>query len=327
MGYTILWVRLRRLFAAIPSVGEESGPSGKRREFRIVETEGQPCEAAIVARMKTLATVVIDAERAESNYWRDLWRYRELLAFLAWRDLLVRYKQTVIGIAWAVLRPLLTMIVFTIVFGKFAQLPSDGSAPYALMVFAAMLPWQFFSTAFAETSNSLISNTAMITKVYFPRIIIPISTVMVALVDLLISAVMLSGLMAWYGYAPDLLRLLSLPAYIFLVFCTATGAGLWMAALNVKYRDFRYVVPFLIQVGLFASPVGFSSAILPESWRLLYSLNPLVGIIDGFRWAVLGTAAPLYWPATLIAVVVSAALLGTGVIYFRRTERTFADVI
>lgn len=220
--------------------------------------------------------LIIEAGRTERHYWRDLWRYRELFYFLAWRDILVRYKQTVIGIAWAVLRPLLTMIVFTIIFGKLANLPSEGNAPYAIMVFAAMLPWQFFASAFSEAGNSLIGNASMISKVYFPRLIVPASTIIVSVVDLLISGVILAALMLWYGYAPDL-RVLTLPLFIMIAFVAALGAGLWIAALNVKYRDFRYIIPFVIQFGLYVSPVGFSSAIVPEQWRLLYSST---------RWSV-----------------------------------------
>lgn len=270
--------------------------------------------------------LIIEAGRVERHYWRDLWRYRELFFFLAWRDILVRYKQTLIGIAWAVLRPVLTMIVFTIIFGKLAKLPSEGNAPYAIMVFAAMLPWQFFANAFSEAGASLISNASMISKVYFPRLIVPTSTVIVSLVDLLISAIILAALMVWYGYSPSL-RVLTLPLFVLMAFAVALGAGLWIAALNVKYRDFRYIIPFIVQFGLYVSPVGFSSSIVPEKWRMLYSLNPMVGVIDGFRWAILGGEATLYWPGMLLALGLVALLLITGVIYFRRTEKTFADVI
>lgn len=270
--------------------------------------------------------LIIEAGRVERHYWRDLWRYRELFFFLAWRDILVRYKQTLIGIAWAVLRPVLTMIVFTIVFGKLAKLPSEGDAPYAIMVFAAMLPWQFFANAFSEAGGSLIGNASMISKVYFPRLIVPTSTIIVSLVDLLISAIILAALMAWYGYAPSL-RVLTLPLFVMLAFAAALGAGLWVAALNVKYRDFRYIIPFIVQFGLYVSPVGFSSSIVPEEWRLLYSLNPMVGVIDGFRWAILGGETALYWPGISLSFGLVALLLITGVIYFRRTEKTFADVI
>ncbi len=269
--------------------------------------------------------LVIEAGPTEGHYWKDLWRYRELFYFLAWRDILVRYKQTVIGIAWALLRPLLTMVVFTVIFGKLAKLPSDN-APYPILVFAALLPWQFFSNAFSEAGNSLVSNASMISKIYFPRLVMPTSAVIVSFVDFLISAVILVGLMLWYSFAPDW-RILTLPAFIFIAFAAAMGAGLWVAALNVKYRDFRYIVPFVVQFGLYASPVGFSSSIVPEKWRLLYSINPMVGVIDGFRWAILGGNTQLYWPGFLLSLALVSLLLVTGVMYFRKTERTFADVI
>lgn len=270
-------------------------------------------------------TLVIEAGRSESHYWRDLWRYRELFFFLAWRDILVRYKQTVIGFAWALLRPFLTMLVFTLVFGKLAKLPSEG-VPYPILVFAALLPWQFFSNAFTEAGNSLISNANMISKVYFPRLVIPASAVIVSFVDFLISGVILVGLMFWYGFMPDW-RMLTLPLFIFVAFAAAMGAGLWIAALNVKYRDFRYIIPFVVQFGLYVSPVGFSSTIVPEKWRLLYSLNPMVGVIDGFRWAILGGNTQLYWPGFLLSLVLVTLLLITGIFYFRKTERGFADLI
>lgn len=270
-------------------------------------------------------TLVIEAGRAELHYWKDLWRYRELFLLLTWRDILVRYKQTVMGIGWALIKPLLAAIVFTVVFGKLANLPSDG-APYPLLVFVAILPWQFFATALSEASNSLISNASMISKVYFPRLIIPASSVMVSLVDLLISSVFVVALMCWYRVVPDW-RVLALPMFVLLVFSAAIGGGLWFAALNIKYRDFRYVVPFVLQLGIYISPVGYSSAILPEKWRLLFSLNPMVGAIDGVRWAVLGGTIPLYWPGVLLSFAVAAGLLITGIRFFRRMEKAFADVI
>jgi homopolymeric O-antigen transport system permease protein len=271
------------------------------------------------------SVLVIEAGRTERHYWLDLWRYRELFFFLAWRDILVRYKQTVIGLAWALIRPLLTMIVFVFVFGKLAKLPSGG-VPYPILVFAALLPWQFFSNAFSEAGNSLISNANMISKVYFPRLVIPASAVIVSFVDFLISGIILVGLMAWYGFAPNL-RMLTLPLFIFVAFTAAMGAGLWIAALNVKYRDFRYIVPFVVQFGLYISPVGFSSNIVPENWRLLYSINPMVGVIDGFRWAILGGNTQLYWPGFLLSIFLVLVILVTGIYYFRNTEKTFADVI
>jgi lipopolysaccharide transport system permease protein len=274
---------------------------------------------------QTEYTLVIEAGRTEKNYWKDLWRYRELFYFLAWRDILVRYKQTVIGVAWSIIRPLLTMVVFTIVFGKLAKLPS-GNTPYPILVFSALLPWQFFSNAFSEASNSLISSANMISKIYFPRFIIPTSSVIVSFVDFLISSAIMVGLMVWFSYTPSV-RILTLPLFIILAFGAVMGAGLWISALNVKYRDFRYVVPFIVQFGLFISPVGFSSSIVPERWRLVYSLNPLAGVIDGFRWAILSDNTPLYWPSLVFSMVIVAVLLYTGVLYFRKTEKTFADVI
>jgi len=259
------------------------------------------------------------------HYWRDIWRYRELFFFLAWRDILVRYKQTAIGIAWSVLRPLLTMIVFTIVFGKLAKLPSNG-VPYPIMVFAAMLPWQFFANSLTESSNSLIDNSNLLTKVYFPRLIVPAGSVIVSMVDFLISGVILCGLMVWYRFVPDM-RVLLLPAFFMMAFMASLGAGLWLSALNVKYRDFRYVVPFLVQFGLYISPVGFSSAIVPQKWRFLYFLNPMVGVIDGFRWALLGDAFPVNWPGFALSSILVVLMFAGGVFYFRRMERSFADVV
>lgn len=276
--------------------------------------------------MSSPTTLIIEAGRTERHYWRDLWRYRELFYFLAWRDVLVRYKQTVIGVLWAIVRPLVTMVVFTVIFGKLARLPSEGDAPYAIMVFAAMLPWQFFASSFSESGNSLISNANLISKVYFPRLIVPTSAVIVSFVDFLISGVILAGLMVWYGYAPDW-RLLTLPVFILIAFTASLGGGLWIAALNVKYRDFRFIVPFVVQFGLYISPVGFSSSIVPEQWRLLYALNPMVGVIDGFRWAILGSDSPLYWPGFALSLLLVLALFLGGVWYFRKTERTFADII
>ena len=269
--------------------------------------------------------LIIEAGRTEQQYWKDLWRYRELFYFLAWRDILVRYKQTIIGIAWALIRPFLTMVVFTVVFGKLAKLPSEG-VPYPILVFAAMLPWQFFSNALSGCSNSLISNANLIAKVYFPRLIVPASAVIVSFVDFLISGIILLGLMAWYDFLPSW-RILTLPFFIIIAFAASMGAGLWLAALNVKYRDFRYIVPFIVQFGLYISPVGFSSTIVPQEWRLVYSLNPMVGVIDGFRWAILGGEARIYMPGFLLSLGLVFGVLASGVWYFRKVERTFADVI
>ena len=269
--------------------------------------------------------IVIEAGRVESAYWKDLWRYRELFYFLAWRDILVRYKQAALGILWSFIRPLLTMLVFVFIFGKLAKLPSEG-IPYSVLVLSGMLPWLFFANAFSEASNSLIGNANIISKVYFPRLIVPLSSVIVSLVDFMISGVLLVTLMFWFGVIPDE-RIIFLPFFIFLMVFAVVGASLWVAALNVKYRDFRYVVPFIIQFGLYVSPVAFASNIIPEKWRLLYSLNPMVGIIDGFRWSITGTNTPLYWQGVLVSGVVVFLLVFSGIKYFRATEKSFADVI
>lgn len=269
--------------------------------------------------------LIIEADSTERHYWKDLWRYRELFYFLAWRDILVRYKQTAIGIAWALIRPLLITVAFVFVFGKLAKLPSDG-VPYPILVFAALLPWQFFANAFAEAGNSLIANANMISKVYFPRLVVPASAVIVCLVDVLISGVLLVGLMLWYGMVPDW-RIMTLPLFLAHAVVAAMGTGLWIAALNVQYRDFRYIIPFVVQFGLYVSPVGFSSAIVPDQWRLLYSLNPMVGVIDGFRWAILGGENHLYWPGMALSLALVLVIAITGVWYFRKMEKSFADVI
>lgn len=287
-----------------------------------------PQEAALGIPLRgpeAASVVVIEPGRADRNYWRDLWRYRELFRVLAWRDISVRYKQTVIGAAWAVLRPFLAMVVFTIVFGKIARLPSPG-APYALLVFAGMLPWTLFSTALSEASNSLVSNANLISKVYFPRLIVPGAAVVVSLVDFLISLAVLALLMLWYGYAPGI-RILWLPAFVAIAFFASLGPALWITALNVKYRDFRYVIPFIVQFGLYVSPVGFSSAIIPEQWRLLYSTNPMVGVIDGFRWCILGGENHIYAPGLAVSLFVTVAMLWVGIRRFRKTEKNFADWI
>ena len=269
--------------------------------------------------------IIIKPGMGAAHYWRDIWRYRELFFFLAWRDILVRYKQTMIGIAWSVIRPLATMLVFTVVFGQFAKLPSNG-VPYPVMVFAAMLPWQFFANSLTESSNSLIDNANLLSKVYFPRLIVPASAVIVSLVDFFISCAILGGIMAWYRFVPDF-KLLLLPAFLLMAFLAAFGAGLWLSALNVKYRDFRYVVPFLVQFGLYISPVGFSSAIVPEKWRFIYFLNPMVGVIEGFRWAILGEAFPMNWPGLAISALLVVLIFVGGLLYFRSMERSFADVV
>jgi lipopolysaccharide transport system permease protein len=274
--------------------------------------------------MKTQG-LMIQAGRTERQYWRDLWNYRELFYFLAWRDILVRYKQTIVGILWVLIRPFLSMVVFTIVFGNLAKLPSEG-VPYPILVFSAMLPWQFFSNSLSECSNSLISNSNLISKVYFPRLIVPTSAVIVSFVDFMISGIILLGLMAWYNFVPDW-RILTLPFFILIAFAASMGAGLWLSALNVEYRDFRYIVPFIVQFGLYISPVGFSSGIVPEQWRFIYSLNPMVGVIDGFRWAILGGSSNIYWPGFALSLTLVIFLLMSGIWYFRKMEQTFADVI
>src|SRR4051794_3573243 len=270
--------------------------------------------------------LIIESGRAERHYWLDLWRYRELFAILAWRDIAVRYKQTVIGAAWAVIRPFLTMVVFTIVFGRLANLPSEGTAPYPIMVFVGMLPWFLFSTILGEASNSLIGNANLIHKVYFPRLIIPCAAAVVALVDFAINLALLFGLMLWYSYMPSWHTLL-LPGFVALAVLASLGPAFVLTALNVKYRDFRHVIPFIVQFGLYASPVGFSSAIVPAGGRFWDSLNPLVGVIDGFRWCLLGGESPLYIPGFLLSLAIIAAALWLGIRQFRRTERSFADLL
>lgn len=276
--------------------------------------------------MKNENILIIEAGRAEKHYWADLWRYRELFYILSWRDITVRYKQTVIGVLWAILRPLLTMIVFTVIFSKLAKLPSDGNVPYAIMVYAAMLPWQFFSSSVSESSNSLVDNTQLITKIYFPRIIIPISSVVTSFIDFLVSFAILILLMIYYQFAPSW-NIIFLPVFLLIAFLTATGVGLYITALNVKYRDFRYIVPFIVQFGLYISPVGFSSNIIPEKFRLLYSLNPMVGVIDGFRWAILGAKSAIYLPGFLMSIGIMVFFLILGIYKFRKMEKTFADII
>ena len=276
-------------------------------------------------KQETGFELILEAGRGEKNYWRDIWRYRELFEVLAWRDVSVRYKQTVIGVAWAVIRPFLTMVVFTTVFGMVAKLPSEGTSPYALMVFAGMLPWTFFSTALADASNSLVANANLISKVYFPRLIVPIATVVVALVDFLISLSILALVMLWYMHIPPV-QILLLPLFVLLAFFASLGPSLWITSLNVKYRDFRYVIPFIVQFGLYISPVGYSSSLIPSEWRVLYSLNPVVGVIDGFRWCILGGTS-LYWPGFLASLFVTIFFGWFGFRQFRRMEQQMADLI
>jgi lipopolysaccharide transport system permease protein len=274
--------------------------------------------------------VFIEPGRAEKNYWKDLWRYRELFYILSWRDLKVRYKQTVIGVVWSVLRPLLTMMIFTFVFGRMANLKPPPGVEYAVLVFAGLLPWQFFAAGLTEASNSLIGNERLISKVYFPRMIIPAASVITSLVDFFISLVLMFLLMIWYSTVPSF-NLIFLPLFIIMAFFASFGVGLWLTALNVKYRDFKHAVPFLVQIGLYLSPVGFTSdkasTIIPEKFRLLYYLNPMAGTIDGFRWCFFGEKTPVNWSGMLLSLAVIIFFLFIGIRTFRKMERSFADLI
>ena len=273
-----------------------------------------------------MSELIIEPGRTEKNYWRDLWRYRELFYFLAWRDILVRYKQTVMGIAWSVIRPLLTMIVFTIIFSRVARLHAPANVPYALLVMAGMLPWQFIAGSLSSSSESLIENSNLVSKIYFPRLIVPASSVITSFVDFAITLGLMAIMMAVYRFSPDW-RLLGLPAFIALAFTASIGAGMWLCALTVEYRDFRYIIPFIVQFGLYVSPVGFSSSVVPAKWRVLFSLNPAVGVIDGFRWALLRGQPFPWWPDLMNSILVTVFLYISGVWYFRKMERGFADVI
>jgi lipopolysaccharide transport system permease protein len=268
--------------------------------------------------------LIIEPGLSEKNYWRDLWRYRELFYILSWRDIKVRYKQTVIGAAWSIIRPSLTTIIFTFIFSRVAKLENPGMAPYALMVFAGILPWQFFANSLSEASNSLVGNANLITKVYFPRMIVPASAVITSLVDFAISFIILLGMYAWYHFVPPV-QIFLLPIFIIIAFLCAFGVGLYLTAVNVKYRDFRYIIPFIVQFGLYITPVGFSSSVIPEKWRLIYALNPMVGVIDGFRWCLLGN--PMNWTSFYISIGVMLLFLCIGVRYFRKMEKSFADNI
>ncbi len=272
----------------------------------------------------SLNRITIEPGRSEKNYWRDLWLFRELFYILSWRDIKVRYKQTVVGGLWSIIRPLLTTIIFTLVFSRVAKLGAPTGVPYAIMVFAGMLPWQFFANALSEASNSLIGNSNLISKVYFPRMIIPASSIITSLVDFAISFCLLVGMMLLYHFTPSI-KIILLPVFIGLALLTAFGVGLYVTALNVRYRDFRYIVPFIVQIGLYITPVGFSSSVVPEKWRLLYSLNPMVGVVDGFRWCIINE--PIYWPGLLASILIMIFFLWAGIFYFRRTEKSFADNI
>lgn len=271
-------------------------------------------------------TLIIEPGLARRNYWRDLWRYRELFYILAWRDIAVRYKQTVIGVVWAVLQPFVTMIVFTLVFGRVAKLPSTGDVPYALMVFAGLLPWQLFAGIFAGAAGSLIGSVNLISKIYFPRLLVPTARGAVSFVDFLIGMVILFALMGYYHFAPNW-QIVTLPFFVIMAILASIGPGLWAAALNVKYRDFVYIIPFVVQIGQFVSPVGFSSEVISSQWRLLYSINPMVGVIDGFRWALLGGQAQIYLPGFLLSWLVIVFFMWLGLRRFRKMERSFADII
>jgi lipopolysaccharide transport system permease protein len=269
-------------------------------------------------------TLVIEAGRVERHYWADLWRYRELLGFLAWRDVKVRYKQAVLGASWALIQPIITTIVFTVVFGRLAEMPSGG-VPYPLLVLSGLLAWQLFSAALTGSSGSLVSNSSLVSKVYFPRLIIPLSALGVALIDFIIVLALFLGLAMWYGWMPTA-HWLALPVFVLLALATALGAGLWLTALTVKYRDFRFIVPFLLQVGVFVSPVGFRTDFYPN-WEPLLALNPLTGVINGFRWCLLGGNQAIDLPSLGIGACITLMLVCTGLWFFRSTERIFADVI
>jgi len=269
--------------------------------------------------------IVIEAGKTEKQYLHDLWKYRELFYFLAWRDIISRYKQTVLGVLWSIIRPILTMIVFTIIFGRIAKLPS-GDVPYPVLVFVAMLPWQLFANSLSQSSESLLANAGMVSKIYFPRMIIPASSIIVAFIDFFISFILLGVIMAWYRFIPSW-KIVFIPLFLLITFLIAFGLGLILSALNVKYRDFRHIVPFIVSFGLYVSPVGFSSDVIPQKWRLLYSINPMVGIIDGFRWCIIGQDISIYKPGFIISIILTFLILTIGIIYFRKTEKTFADRI
>jgi lipopolysaccharide transport system permease protein len=274
--------------------------------------------------------LIIEPGLVFKNYWRDLWRYRELFYILSWRDVAVRYKQTVAGAAWAVVQPFMSMVIMTVIFGKIAGLPSEGGAPYPIMVFAAILPWQFFANALSSASQSVVGNANLISKVYFPRLIIPMSSVVVSFVDFLVAGSILVGMMLWFQFWPTW-RVVMIPGFVALAILAALGPGLIITALTVRYRDFRFIIPFIVQFGLYVSPVAYSSAVvrekLGEKLFLLYSLNPMVGVIDGFRWALLGGESTIWWPGFLTSALLASVLCLSGVWYFRRTERKFADLI
>jgi lipopolysaccharide transport system permease protein len=270
--------------------------------------------------------LILSAGAINREYWRDIWKFRELMYVLAWRDITIRYKQTIIGIAWVLLQPLLTMLVFTFIFNKIAKLPTEQNTPYALMVYSAILPWQLFSGSLLGASGSLIANSNLISKVYFPRMIIPFSSIFVSLIDFLVSLIILICLMIWYQFVPNW-KILTLPLFVSMALLASIGPGLLIAALNIKYRDFRYVIPFVIQFGLYVSPIGFSSKLIPEEWQLLYALNPMVGVIDGFRWAIVADIQEFPWKSIVIGTLILLIFLFEGIRRFRSTEQSFADLI
>lgn len=268
---------------------------------------------------------VIEPGALEREYWRDMWRFRELFAILTWRDLTLRHRQTVLGVAWSVIRPLTMVLIFTFVFGRVAKLPSDGSAPYPLMVFAGLLPWSLISNIVGQVCGNVLNNASLMAKIYFPRLLLPAVTVATALVDTLISVPLLFAMFLWFGFLPDW-RIIFFPVFLVFAVLVSIGPGLWFTAMNVRYRDFQYVTGFFLQFGLYVSPVGFSSSAIPQQWRFLYSLNPAVAVIDGFRWCLFRGATPLYMPGFACSVVITALMLWAGVTYFRKAERTFVDL-
>lgn len=270
--------------------------------------------------------LIIEPNKTTADFLLELIQFRELFYFMAWRDIIVRYKQTVIGIAWSVIRPLLSMIVFTVIFGRVAKMPTEGEVPYPILVFSALLPWQYFSNSMQNSSESLLRAEHMVSKIYFPRLIMPTSAVLVSAVDFLISFVILCLLMLLYRFMPSPLIIL-LPVFFLPATMAALGVGYWFSAIGVKYRDFRHIMPFIVQFGMYISPVGFSSSVIPDRWRMVYSLNPMVGVIDGFRWCIQGTSVSLYFPGFVISIITSSIIFYYGLKYFRKTERSFADFI
>ena len=270
--------------------------------------------------------MILEPNRSESNYWSDVWHYRELFYILSWKEISIRYKQTIIGILWAIIRPVLAMVIFTFIFSKVAGLPSDGNTPYPILVYTAMLPWQFFSSAISSASASIVANSSLITKIYFPRVIIPFSSIITSVIDFMISLSILILLMFYYQYFPDW-KIIFLPIFFIIAFFSTIGISLFITALNVKYRDFKFIVPFIIQFGLYVSPVGYSSSVIPDNLRFLYSLNPMVGVIDGFRWAVLGAESIIYLEGIVCSILFMIFFLVIGMRQFRSMEKTFADII